>query len=48
VDRADQLAVVPGDVADTADGWASDGGVVAVMVVEDEPAGKTSYEALSR
>jgi Phage integrase, N-terminal SAM-like domain len=34
------LDVVPGEVADTADGWAADGGVVSVMVVRVEPAGK--------
>jgi hypothetical protein len=40
--RVSALAVVPGDVADTADGWASDGGVVPVMVVEVEPGGQRS------
>ena len=40
--RSIGLAVVPGDVADAADGWAGDGGVVSVMVVEVEPAGKAA------
>jgi hypothetical protein len=30
------------DVADTADRWASDGGVVPMMVVDMEPMGKLS------
>ena len=37
-----ELAVVPGEVADAADGWAADGGVVAVMVVAVEPAVKAA------
>ena len=37
-----RLAVVPDDVADAVDGWASDGGVVSVMVVDVQPAGKGS------
>ena len=34
------LVVVPDQVADTADGWAADGGVVAVMVVDVQPLGQ--------
>ena len=39
---AEALAVVPGEVGDSAGGWPADGGVVAVMVVEVEPAVKGS------
>jgi asparagine synthase (glutamine-hydrolysing) len=38
--RPDPLVVVPGQVADTADGRAADGGVVSVMVVAVEPGGQ--------
>jgi len=39
------LAVVPCQVGDSAGGWASDGGVVSVMVVAVEPAVKGSGAA---
>ena len=37
------LAVVPQDIAGTADWGSSDGSVVPVMVVDVEPAGKRSH-----
>jgi hypothetical protein len=37
-----QLGVVPDEVADAADGWAVDGGVVSVMVIGVKPACKSA------